>query len=63
MDYVTDNLNNNKDLLQKLNEEKIQQTLELERLSKKLFIERENCLGIRRTMKIQGVDLDDYIDS
>ena len=60
---MTDNLNNNKDLLQKLNEEKIQQTLELERLSRKLFIERENCLGIRRTMKIQGVDLDDYIDS
>ncbi|KFM76751.1 hypothetical protein X975_19546, partial [Stegodyphus mimosarum] len=61
--YVSDNVERNKDLLQNLSDEKMQQMLELEKVSRKLFIERENCLGARRTIHIEGVNLNDYVTS
>ncbi|XP_054724426.1 tektin-5-like [Uloborus diversus] len=58
---ILENIKHNKELLQNLNDEKRRQTLLLEKLSKKLFIEREHCLGLRRTVPIEGLNLNDYV--
>ncbi|GFT94821.1 uncharacterized protein NPIL_103681 [Nephila pilipes] len=59
--FINENLTRNKDLLGKLEEEKLDQTLLMEKLTKKLYIERENCLGLRRTVAVEGVGLRDYV--
>ncbi|GFY70338.1 uncharacterized protein TNIN_283021 [Trichonephila inaurata madagascariensis] len=59
--FINDGLTRNKDLLGKLEEEKLEQTLVMERLTKKIYIERENCLGMRRTVAVEGVGLKDYV--
>ncbi|XP_055939289.1 tektin-5-like [Argiope bruennichi] len=59
--FVTEGITRNKELLSRLEEEKLEQTLLMEKLTKKLFIERENCLGLRRTVAVEGVGLQDYV--
>ncbi|CAL1281333.1 unnamed protein product [Larinioides sclopetarius] len=59
--FVTEGITRNKELLNRLEEEKLQQTLLMEKLTKKLFIERENCLGLRRTIAVEGIGLEDYV--
>ncbi|KAG8172011.1 hypothetical protein JTE90_014237 [Oedothorax gibbosus] len=52
--FASGKLETSRDLLARLQHEKDRQTLALEKIAKKLFIERENCLGIRRTIKLEG---------
>ncbi|GFX45005.1 uncharacterized protein TNCV_3430541 [Trichonephila clavipes] len=59
--FINEGLTRNKDLLGKLEEEKLEQTLLMESLTKKIYIERENCLGMRRTVAVEGVGLKDYV--
>ncbi|GIY09105.1 hypothetical protein CEXT_450941 [Caerostris extrusa] len=54
-------MGSNQELLFQLEEEKLKQTLLMEQLTKKLFIERENCLGLRRTIAVEEVGLQDYV--
>ncbi|XP_042899039.1 tektin-5 [Parasteatoda tepidariorum] len=52
--FISENLKQNKTLVHELMNEKQRITLELEKLSRKLHIERENCIGLRRSQSVES---------
>lgn len=56
MQLLREDIQNTEELIKSLNEMKADQIKELTMLSKQLFIDRDTCLGLRRTVVVDGSD-------
>lgn len=56
MQLLREDIQNTEELLKSLNEMKADLIKELSMLSKNLFIDRDSCLGLRRTVVVDGSD-------